>query len=420
MNPTSPAAQASHPGGAKEDVASLEPELDSEGRICSNATLVVCAVSLVGQWVEEARRKVADGALRIYQYHGSGRMRDIRRLATEFDVVVTTYSTLGADWARLIKAKGKAGEGGPDPAREVQLRRGGVSPLHDVHWHRLVMDESHTVKSPATLQTQACAAVEAARRWCCTATPMGNDVMDLLGQFAALRMAPFNDKTFFTEHFRHILHRDYGAAEDRALLLYVLSRCMVRHTKHQHTGGETVLQLPPLTREDVAVTLSPPEAELYRNTHSKVASAFHHYASRGAAYASKHFVQIMALLLPLRRIASGGALMSREITLHVRTPRPGRSFAAPQEVPGLEVPSSDEPGEDAAQCPICLDTLEAPVLTRCGHWFCHECILGAMGVGDAPKCPLCRAAVRYGPLHGLKTSEPNLPRHSAVSFCGQQ
>ncbi len=38
------------------------------------ATLVVCAVSLVGQWMAEAHQKLG-GSLRVYMYHGLGRIR---------------------------------------------------------------------------------------------------------------------------------------------------------------------------------------------------------------------------------------------------------------------------------------------------------------------------------------------------------
>ena len=54
------------------------------------AMLVVCAVSLVGQWLEEAKSKL-DGSLALYMYHGSSRKRDPAFLATNFDLVVTTY-----------------------------------------------------------------------------------------------------------------------------------------------------------------------------------------------------------------------------------------------------------------------------------------------------------------------------------------
>lgn len=42
------------------------------GKVLSRATLVVCAVSLVGQWCTEANSKLA-GDLKIYPYHGSSR-----------------------------------------------------------------------------------------------------------------------------------------------------------------------------------------------------------------------------------------------------------------------------------------------------------------------------------------------------------
>ena len=42
------------------------------GRIVSRGTLVVCAVSLVGQWQAEAASKTA-GSCRIHPYHGCAR-----------------------------------------------------------------------------------------------------------------------------------------------------------------------------------------------------------------------------------------------------------------------------------------------------------------------------------------------------------
>lgn len=66
------------------------------------ATLVVCAVSLVGQWMDEARNKL-NGSLRLYQYHGSSRVRNLNRLATEYDLVVTTYQvSTSCLWRRLL------------------------------------------------------------------------------------------------------------------------------------------------------------------------------------------------------------------------------------------------------------------------------------------------------------------------------
>ena len=65
------------------------------GRFLSRGTLVVCNVSLVGQWIEEAKSKLQDPGL-VYSYHGANRKRDPRILAKN-EVVVTTYETLASD-----------------------------------------------------------------------------------------------------------------------------------------------------------------------------------------------------------------------------------------------------------------------------------------------------------------------------------
>ena len=55
---------------------------------------MLCATSLVGQWLDEAKSKL-DGSLRLYMYHGTDRIRDAAYLATNYDLVVTTYGVCG-------------------------------------------------------------------------------------------------------------------------------------------------------------------------------------------------------------------------------------------------------------------------------------------------------------------------------------
>ena len=83
----------------------------------SGGTLVVCAVSLVSQWAQEAASKL-DGSLNIHAYHGSSRKRNPDFLATQ-DIVITTYGTLSSDnnyWAK---------KSGSDY----------VPPLEKIEWH---------------------------------------------------------------------------------------------------------------------------------------------------------------------------------------------------------------------------------------------------------------------------------------------
>ena len=77
-------------------------------RVRSGATLVVCAVSLVAQWISEAKRKLANN-VQIYAYHGQNRSKNKHVLA-DYDIVVTTYGTVGSD-------KGRQQDKVPDPLR---------------------------------------------------------------------------------------------------------------------------------------------------------------------------------------------------------------------------------------------------------------------------------------------------------------
>lgn len=66
-----------------------------DGPINSCGTLVVVAVSLVSQWISEAKKKLT-GDQTIYAYHGGSRNRNPEFLSSN-DIVVTTYAVLGSD-----------------------------------------------------------------------------------------------------------------------------------------------------------------------------------------------------------------------------------------------------------------------------------------------------------------------------------
>ncbi len=42
---------------------------------------------------------------------------------------------------------------------------------------------------------------------------------------------------------------------------------------------------------------------------------------------------------------------------------------------------------------MCLDPLDDAVVTECGHIYCRECILAAIGRARLTQCPYCRAIV---------------------------
>jgi SNF2 family DNA or RNA helicase len=44
---------------------------------------------------------------------------------------------------------------------------------------------------------------------------------------------------------------------------------------------------------------------------------------------------------------------------------------------------------DQENCSICMDCLDNPTLTACGHLFCYDCL--KMCLGDKKRCPMCKA-----------------------------
>lgn len=48
------------------------------------------------------------------------------------------------------------------------------------------------------------------------------------------------------------------------------------------------------------------------------------------------------------------------------------------------------------KCSICIETLQEPVTTVCGHTFCKKCLDRHMVIND-PVCPLCKLDLRLKP-----------------------
>ena len=48
-------------------------------------------------------------------------------------------------------------------------------------------------------------------------------------------------------------------------------------------------------------------------------------------------------------------------------------------------------------CPICLEMVDSPSITPCGHIFCHDCILEHINevkfTGREGFCPMCRVTI---------------------------
>ncbi|CAN0153840.1 unnamed protein product [Scytosiphon promiscuus] len=327
------------------------------GKWVSKGTLVVCKVSLVGQWVEEAKR-LCGGALTIYPYHGQGRSKDPSFLA-KFDVVVTTYGVVQADASR----------------------NAGYPPLRRIRWWRVVLDESHTIASTSST-TNVVKQLISNRRWCMTGTPYISRFSDVNGQLAFVGAGG---------QFRAQDLGDKGANfSTQAETVAFLRRVLLRHSQGMKLDGHSILGLPTITHKVEVLTMPTREREAYVDFEKGVQSDYCKVRHRLRNMAGSHTMEVLTLLSKFRQACSGGQLLI------------GDSAGG-----GGSSSSVD------AFCPVCNEVLESPVKTYCGHTFCQAsppscrrrcccsaCITSVLTKhrSDEAPCPKCKKAVRLGDL----------------------
>ena len=323
------------------------------------------------------------------------------------------------------------------------------------------------MKAVKSQQSAACIALHADRRWCCTGTPIGTDVADLFGQFCFLRLSPLDKSSYFDAFVKRVFTitgQSYGGSGPMPLL-YCLSRCMIRHTKLQVLGNVPVLTLPPKTETLVPVAFTAAERAAYDKVHAAAKAQFDSIKAQGQAAVSQRMLQIMALLLPLRRMASGGALSAKDITVpdlaaaaaaraaaaaaraqaHAAElaagvkPEGGSTGVKPEgggaaggagpsgagaagpsgvsaalrtkedEAEAVEAAMASDAkpvltisNDDDELCGLCGDLPENPCRTGCMHWFCTDCLLSALPErASASKCPTCQKYVNPAPIRAL-------------------
>lgn len=152
------------------------------------STLLVCPMSVVGNWQHEAARFAPD--LRVHVHHGGGRAGDAEQLAEaarESDLVITTYALT---------------------ARDRDL-------LQAIEWHRVVLDEAQNIKNSTAAQSRAVRALRAPRRIALTGTPVENRLSELWSLMEFLNPGLLGSAREFRQNFILPIerHQDEESAE---------------------------------------------------------------------------------------------------------------------------------------------------------------------------------------------------------------
>jgi len=199
------------------------------------ATLVICPVSLTTQWLQEIKRFAPH--LKGFLFHGPNRPSSYKDLL-EYDVVISSYDTIRSEFDKK------------------------KSPIYQGYWHRIVLDEAHTIKNKKSKTAIATYNVEGLRRWCLTGTPIQNSIDELQSLFMFMRVSKFSDNHTWTTVISKLLKR--GDSKKAFLLLKKeLKDIMLRRTKA--ILQSTNFKLPPKNIHRLEIEFSEMEQELYAN-----------------------------------------------------------------------------------------------------------------------------------------------------------
>nr|XP_033799299.1 transcription termination factor 2 isoform X2 [Geotrypetes seraphini] len=237
--------------------------------IISNATLVICPASLIHQWKKEIDKRVEHGKLRVYLYHGPNREKD-SQLLSGYDIVVTTYK-LAAMEIPVQKGEGKS------PARDLGEDGSCLpySPLLRIAWHRIILDEAHTIKNPKTHTSLAVCKLRACARWAVTGTPIQNNLLDMYSLLKFLRCSPFDNFRVWKSQV------DNCTKKGGERLIILTMSLLLRRTKDQMDAvGKPLVPLPQRRYQLHQLKLSEDEQSVYSVLYARSRSTLQSYLKR--------------------------------------------------------------------------------------------------------------------------------------------
>jgi SNF2 family DNA or RNA helicase len=235
-------------GGILADEVGLGKTIQSIYLMMKNKmkTLIVVPKSLVKQWMDETAK------------FGSGlNMRYIKDFS-DFD---PNYDTCIVSSSIFNKANAVIGN----------------TPIHSVHWGRLIIDESHSIKNKKSKLHKNISSLSTDIRWCLTATPVMNKMEDFISLLGFIGVSQFVCQ---------------GYKDD------VVNTFVMRRTKEDVKDTDPSLNLPELRVEVRRIPFASKEekqlyTDVYNDTHERIRKK-----------ANITAIEILEMLLRVRQVCA--------------------------------------------------------------------------------------------------------------------
>jgi SNF2 family DNA or RNA helicase len=195
-------------------------------------TLLLCPMSLVGNWQREAAKFAP--SLRCYAHHGPGRLRgeELDAHLADVDIMITTYQTAVRD----------------------------IDDLAGRDWARVVLDEAQAIKNDRSQAARAARRLQGGQRVALTGTPMENRLAELWSVLDFLNPGVLGSAELFrTRYAKPIEH--YGQTEPAERLRTVTRPYVLRRLK---TDKSIIDDLPDKIEIKQYCHLTTEQASLYQ------------------------------------------------------------------------------------------------------------------------------------------------------------
>ena len=194
-------------------------------------TLVICPMSIVGNWHRELQRFAP--SLSVMVHHGAERLADeaFREEARKHDIVITTYALALRDKEHLAP----------------------------IEWEYVVLDEAQNIKNESAKQTKAIRGLNARHRIALTGTPVENRLSELWSIMDFLNPSYLGSGTDFRKKFGIPIEK-YHDANRSETLKRLIQPFVLRRLK---TDKTIIQDLPDKMEMKVFCNLTQEQASLY-------------------------------------------------------------------------------------------------------------------------------------------------------------
>ncbi|CAK4245402.1 unnamed protein product [Aphanomyces euteiches] len=456
----------------------------SKGMLMGGGTLIICPVIACMQWKSEIERFVESNHLSILLYHGPKRTNLATHIASydvvlttysilesegrklmEAEKVACAYCKklfvpekliphnkyfCGPDahktkkQAKQQKGKGKLLEKKkklsddesedqssseddepikrsiPPPKVNKKPAKKGRSPLHEIEWTRIILDEAHYIKDKKCSTARSVFRLQSDYKWCLSGTPLQNRIGELFSLVRFLQVDPFAfyecaecdckqlDFSILQGRCKHCEHtamqhyssfnknivnpiQGYGYVAEGKLAMLKLQNDLLRHILLRRTKESRAddISLPPKLVRVRRDALDEREKDFYESIYTQSKAQFNTYVSSGTLL--NNYAHIFDLLIRLRQAVDHPYLViysNSNPALQVPTPE----VPAKEDLPLVAPPSAEEEEKSGPVCGFCHEPLEQPVCSTCNHEFCKSCVeeyVGSLPMGAPALCPTC-------------------------------